>query len=417
MTDICPAGIDFGNLCTFMSVFQTNPSEPLKSVPIIVADRNGKKELSSEMLFTKGKRLSATAASVVNEGDRRCRVRYIKSSIKRPYAQVSEDVRIANPSMTKDDKGNVQYSVLIENQEEKFWPSHLAGSYISDRIEDIKKDRKADKLNLVLSIPRYFTEEQINDFKAGLVVSGITEYILIQEPDAVAVEYGYYLNLSHQFDEKPMTVLFVGVGYSASQAFVVQYTKDHFKILHYASSLEVSSSKIDSILLDLVIQSYDDQKGDGDPDIRGNGDVYYRLFPRLLKLKMDFSHDDTEYGEIAIPAEGFDDETYVDCDYPVFEEQLTESGIGKVFGGLVEECLSAVEGTAIDHIEVCDAGVFNRSFKGIVNAIVEKHGIAISIISPFLAPSFRLPCEHQSCGVGVRRQGKQRICLLLRLLR
>ena len=79
-------------------------------------------------------------------------MRYIKSSIKRPYAQVSEDVRIANPSVTKDDKGNVQYSVLIENQEEKFWPSHLAGSYISDRIEDIKKDRKADKLNLVLSV-------------------------------------------------------------------------------------------------------------------------------------------------------------------------------------------------------------------------------------------------------------------------
>ena len=68
-------------------------------------------------------------------------------------------------------------------------------------------------------------------------------------------------------------------------------SQDHFKILHYASSLEVSSSKIDSILLNLVIQSYDDQKGDGDPDIRGNGDVYYRLFPRLLKLKMDFSHD------------------------------------------------------------------------------------------------------------------------------
>lgn len=79
-------------------------------------------------------------------------MRYIKLSIKRPYAQVSEDVRIANPSMTEDDKGNVQYSVLIENQEEKFWPSHLAGSYISDRIEDIKKDRKADKLNLVLSV-------------------------------------------------------------------------------------------------------------------------------------------------------------------------------------------------------------------------------------------------------------------------
>ena len=99
----------------------------------------------------------------------------------------------------------------------------------------------------------------------------------------------------------------------------------------------------------------------------------------------------------------------------MFEEQLTESGIDKVFGGLVEECLSAVV-DVMRNLQF-DAGVFNRSFKGIVNAIVEKHGIAISIISPFLAPSFRLPCEHQSCGVGVCRQGKQRICLLLRLLR
>lgn len=56
-------------------------------------------------------------------------------------------------------------------------------------------------------------------------MAGITEYILIGEPEAVALEYGYYMNLSHQFDEKPMTVLFIGVGYAASQAFVVQYTK------------------------------------------------------------------------------------------------------------------------------------------------------------------------------------------------
>lgn len=80
-------------------------------------------------------------------------MKYIKSSIKRPYAQVSEDVKIANPSITEDDKGNVQYTILIDNREEKFWPSHLAGSYISDRIEDIKEGRSTEKLNLVLSVP------------------------------------------------------------------------------------------------------------------------------------------------------------------------------------------------------------------------------------------------------------------------
>lgn len=46
MSNICPAGIDFGNLYTIMSVFQTNATDPLKSVPIIVPDRNGTKVIS-----------------------------------------------------------------------------------------------------------------------------------------------------------------------------------------------------------------------------------------------------------------------------------------------------------------------------------------------------------------------------------
>ena len=117
---------------------------------------------------------------------------------------------------------------------------------------------------------------------------------MIQEPDAVAVEYGYYLNLSHQFDEKPMTVLFVGVGYSASQAFVVQYTKVVLpSCAHFAGPLQDPALRFiaRSVVEQDRFHSSEDQKGDGDPDIRGNGDVYYRLFPRLLKLKMDFSHD------------------------------------------------------------------------------------------------------------------------------
>lgn len=132
-------------------------------------------------------------------------------------------------------------------------------------------------------------------------VAGIAEYTLIYEPDAVAIEYGYYKNLSKEFDAKPLTVLFVGVGFAASQAFIVQYTKvktpmgcntqDHFKILHYASSQEVSSSKIDSILFDLTLQSYEDQKNPSDPDIKGDSAVYFQLFPRILKAKESFSHE------------------------------------------------------------------------------------------------------------------------------
>ena len=57
------------------------------------------------------------------------------------------------------------------------------------------------------------------------------EYILIKEADAIAVEYGYESNLRNAF-EKPLIVLFVGVGFASSQAFVVRYTKVGFVMNH-----------------------------------------------------------------------------------------------------------------------------------------------------------------------------------------
>ena len=46
MSDVIASGIDMGNMVTLMSVFQTNETDPLRSAPVKVADRNGSKEPS-----------------------------------------------------------------------------------------------------------------------------------------------------------------------------------------------------------------------------------------------------------------------------------------------------------------------------------------------------------------------------------
>ena len=46
MSQVLASGIDMGNLVTLSAVFQTNESDPMKSVPVKVADRNGMKEPS-----------------------------------------------------------------------------------------------------------------------------------------------------------------------------------------------------------------------------------------------------------------------------------------------------------------------------------------------------------------------------------
>ena len=81
-----------------------------------------------------------------------CCVRFIKSSIKRPYSQVNEDIRIMMESMREGSNGEVEFVVSVGGKEEHFLPSHLAGTYISDRVEDIKNDRKAESMNLVISV-------------------------------------------------------------------------------------------------------------------------------------------------------------------------------------------------------------------------------------------------------------------------
>lgn len=54
--------------------------------------------------------------------------------------------------MKSDENGKVEFVLSINGEEKRFWPSQLAGSYIADRIEDIKAERKTNDLSLVISV-------------------------------------------------------------------------------------------------------------------------------------------------------------------------------------------------------------------------------------------------------------------------
>ena len=80
----------------------------------------------------------------------------MKASIKRPSQSISQALRIALPAISEDSEKNVVYSIDIKGKEEKLWPSHLAGVYISDRIKDIKSERNNENVNVVISVSVFF---------------------------------------------------------------------------------------------------------------------------------------------------------------------------------------------------------------------------------------------------------------------
>ena len=64
----------------------------------------------------------------------------------------------------------------------------------------------------------------------------VTNYLLIHETDAMAITFGYNRSLINGF-EKPLTVLFVGVGFIESQAFVVRYSQVEKSVVFYVGQV------------------------------------------------------------------------------------------------------------------------------------------------------------------------------------
>lgn len=67
---------------------------------------------------------------------------------------MSDDIKKIVKSMKEDKNGDVEFVLTIDNDEKHFWPSHLSGVYLADRIEDIRsfsEDHEA-KLNTVISV-------------------------------------------------------------------------------------------------------------------------------------------------------------------------------------------------------------------------------------------------------------------------
>ena len=113
---------------------------------------------------------------------------------------------------------------------------------------------------------------------------------MIREVDSVAVDYGFYKDIYHEFDSNPRVVLFVGIGYSEAQSFAVRFSKGHYDILAYTHSNQVSSSQVDTILFDMLLYAYDEVRDpDSDPDFRTSPTAAAKLLPVILMVKQQFS--------------------------------------------------------------------------------------------------------------------------------
>lgn len=139
-------------------------------------------------------------------------------------------------------------------------------------------------------MPNYFTEDQVEDFQAGLCVGQVENYILIKEMDSVAIDYSYYKSLYHEFDDHSLVVLFIGVGFSESQAYAIEFSENAYKVLSYTHTNKVCSSMVDALMYEIFYETYEmDRDEDDDPEIRDNPVLTAKLLNTIINTKHQVS--------------------------------------------------------------------------------------------------------------------------------
>lgn len=104
--------------------------------------------------------------------------------------------------------------------------------------------------DVVLSVPPYYTDQQRRATLDSARIAGLNVLRLMNENAAVALDYGMWKNARNVFDEKTSHVLVVDIGYAATWASVIAFTKGKSTVLSCAWDRELGGRDVDVALVE-----------------------------------------------------------------------------------------------------------------------------------------------------------------------
>ncbi|XP_076352426.1 heat shock 70 kDa protein 4-like [Tachypleus tridentatus] len=116
------------------------------------------------------------------------------------------------------------------------------------KLKEIAETALKIKVNdCVISVPIYFTDRERRAMLDAAQIAGLNVLRLMNEPTAVALNYGFYKTDLHE--EKPNNVVFVDMGHSAIQVSACAFTKGKLKLLAASWDINVGGRDFDNILV------------------------------------------------------------------------------------------------------------------------------------------------------------------------
>ncbi|KAM3176602.1 hypothetical protein ACTXT7_006223 [Hymenolepis weldensis] len=269
-----------------------------------------------------------------------------------------------------DGQGRAAIKVNISGEPTVLLPEQILAMHLHKLTEIAEADLKTKIVDVVLSVPSYYTDRERRAFLDASRIAGLNCMRLVNETTAIGIAYGLTKKELPPVEQPSRNVVFVSLGNSNLQVAVVAFNDGKMRVLSTACDPCLGGRDFDmAIFKHLVMEIQERYK----LNVMSNKKARVRLMKACDKLKKVMSTNSTE---IPINVECLIEDTDVSCKMKrEFFESLCESLLLRV-KQTMENALAASNLKPVDlhSVELVGGGTRIPAVKSLVKEVFQKDG-------------------------------------------
>ena len=171
--------------------------------------------------------------------------------------EVQEEMKKLPFKLVPMENDHIGISVFYNGENRVLTPEHITAILLNHCCDLAKKASKhTGNSDVVISVPPFWNDAQRRAMYHASQIAGVRCLRLLNENVATALDYGIFRNLKGEFSDKPVYVLFVDMGYTATHATVAAFTSSKVKIMSCAYDRHLGSRTCDEVIADFIAKGF-----------------------------------------------------------------------------------------------------------------------------------------------------------------
>lgn len=183
------------------------------------------------------------------------------------------------------------YEVQHLGQAKKFTATQITAMVLKKLKEDAIASLGGKISECVIAVPSYFTTLGESSMKMAANIAGLTECTVIKDSTAIATDYGFFRDFT-----EPKIVMFIDIGFSATQIFICRFFKNKWEII-CEKSTQFGGQEVNEKLAKHFLAEFNFSKDD-------DKTLWLRLLDEVDDLKKKMSLDTIKFPLIVENSQG-----------------------------------------------------------------------------------------------------------------